>query len=65
MGAPPVAGGVSKRTPAARMSWAKTVPNSSSRTLPMYAVRLPSDAAPTTELATDPPETSMPGPMWE
>ena len=60
---PSGAGATSKRTPAARMSWAKIAPSSSSRTLPMYAARLPKDAAPTMVFAAAPPETSTAGPM--
>ena len=59
---PSVAGGVSKRTPAARMSCVNTCPSWSSFTRPTNAVRTPSIDAPTTVLAAEPPEHSTPGP---
>ena len=55
--------GVSKRAPKARMSWAKTSPNWSSRTLPTKPVRAPSPERPPIEFATDPPEIACAGPI--
>ena len=64
--ASPLAEGVVlKRTPWARMSWAKTRPSSSSRTLPMKAPRPPSEASAAMVLAADPPDISRPGPIRE
>jgi hypothetical protein len=57
------AGGVSKSTPAARMSWAKAAPSWSSLILPTNAERAPNPATPTMVLAAEPPEISTAGPM--
>ncbi len=57
----PVAANPWKATPAARMSWAKTAPNSSSATRPMNAAEIPSDANPAAVFAADPPEISTAG----
>ena len=45
------------------MSWAKTLPNVSSRTRPTNAEVPPSDAMPTIVFAAEPPEISVAGPM--
>ena len=63
VGSPPLAGGVVKVTPAARMSWRKISPNWSSAVLPMNPDLPPNEATPTMVLATEPPDISMPGPM--
>ena len=63
VGGPWVAGGTSKSTPAALMSWVKTLPSWSSRTLPMKAARAPSEATPTVVFAAEPPEISTAGPI--
>ena len=55
-------GRTSKPTPAAWMSWAKTSPSWSSRTLPTKAAEAPSEARPTAVLAAEPPDTSVAGP---
>ncbi len=63
VGGPSVAGGETNSTPMALMSWAKTSPSWSSRTLPTKPARPPRAATPATVLAAEPPDDSVPGPM--
>ena len=63
VGGPSTAGGDRNTTPLARMSWAKTTPSWSSKTLPRYPARPPKLATPATVFAAEPPDTSMPGPI--
>ena len=46
-------------TPTARQSWPKTLPSSSSLTLPMYAADPPNEATPHIVLAAEPPLISI------
>jgi len=61
----PETAAVRNSTFAARMSWLKIRPNSSSETLPINAPRPPNEERPTIVLAADPPEISIAGPMSE
>ncbi len=60
---PPAAAAVLKVTPAARMSWRNTLPNSSFAVLAMKPALPPNEATPTIVFAAEPPEISMPGPI--
>src|SRR4029450_690131 len=55
------AGGLQKRTPAARMSWPNTAPIWSFATRPMNAAEPPNDAMPTMVFAAEPPAASVAG----
>src|ERR1700693_181557 len=61
VGAPLVASGVSKWTPMLRRSCAKTLPNVSSATRPMYAAPPPNAATPAAVFGAGPPHARAPG----